>query len=85
MLLNISNDTIVFLLNSYQVTSNLNTPSIPSSLTSISNSSTKVLKRKTLRILSYSKTTLKDYFFSIYSVRVATFRLLVKRTRYKKI
>ena len=26
---------------------------------------------------------LKDYFFNIYSVKVATFRLLAKRTRYK--
>ena len=45
MLLNISNDTIVFLLNSYQVTLNLYTPFIPPSLTSTSNSSTKTLEK----------------------------------------
>ena len=83
--MNISNDTIVFLLNSYQVTLNLNTLSIPSSLTFTFNPSTKVLERKAFRILSYSKITLKDYFFNIYSVKVTTFKLLVKRTRYKEI
>ena len=74
----------MFLLNPYQVISNLNTPFIPPSLTSIFNPSIKVLKKKALRILSYSKTTSKDYSFSIYSVKVAIFKLLVKRTRYKE-
>ena len=85
MLLNISNDTIVFLLNSYQVTLNLNTLFIPPSLTSTFNPSTKALEKKASRVLSRSKTTLKDYFFNIYSVGVATFKLLAKRTRYKEI
>ena len=84
MLLNISNDTIVFLLNPYQVTLNLNTLSIPPSLTFTFNPFIKFLKRKVLRILPRSKTILKDYFFNIYSVEVATFKLLAKRTRYKE-
>ena len=63
MLLNISNNTIVFLLNPYQVILNLNTLSIPPSLTSTFNPSIKVLKRKASRVLSRSKVILKFFFF----------------------
>ena len=84
MLLNISNDTIVFSLNPHQVTLNSNTSFIPPSLTSTPNPSTKALERRASRVFSYSKATPKDYFFSIYSVKVATFKLLAKYTRYKE-
>ena len=74
----------MFLLNPHQVTLNSNTPFIPPSLTSTLNPSIKTLERKTSRILSRSKIISKDYSFSIYSVEVATFRLLAKYTRYKE-
>ena len=85
MLLDISNDSIVFPSNPHQVTSNSNTPFIPQSLTPIPNSPTKALERKVPRVLSRPKVTPENYSFNIYSVRVTTFKLIVKRTRQEGI
>ena len=41
----------------------------------------KALEKKVLRVLPRLKVTFKNYFFNIYSVRVAAFKLIAKRIR----